>query len=110
MSKLPAAFFVEHPRRIDDLRRPFPLESSKPYIIEKTITLAEIDYENFITDLYADRWFVDKYTDKCRVDENGVWHCILVKQKIKADGILVMSDGHVFPKWSAYLSNTEVIK
>lgn len=107
MHELTTAFFVAYPRRIDDLRRPFPLESSKPYFVEKTIALAEIDYENFITDLCADRWFVVKYTDKCRVDENGVWHCILVKQKYITDGILVMSEGYVFPKWAAYLRNTE---
>lgn len=103
MNKLPTAFFVEYPSRIKDLMRPHFSERQKPYIVEKEIMLGKIDYENLITDLCVDRWFIEKYTHLCQIDGNGVWHCILAMQRGKPDGILIMSDGRVFPKWAAYL-------
>ena len=107
MNELPAAFFVEYPFRIEDLIRPHLSEWVKPYIVETEIRLGKIDYENFITDLCVDRWFIEKYTHLCSIDENGVWHCLLVSQKGKSEGVLVMSEGRVFPKWAAYLRSEE---
>lgn len=46
----------------------------------------------------------EKYTNICRIDSDSVWHCILVKQKGGKDGVLVMSEGEVFPKWAAYIN------
>ena len=108
MNKLPTAFFVKYPFRIEDLMRPHLPKQRKPYKIEQEIELGKIDYENFITDLCVDRWFIEKYTHLCSIDENGVWHCILVRQKGKSEGVLVMSQGRVFPKWAAYLPSDEV--
>lgn len=108
MNELPTAFFVEYPFRIEDLIRPHLSEWLKSYIVEKEIGLGKIDYENFITDLCVDRWFIEKYTHLCSIDENGVWHCLLVSQKGKSGGVLVMSEGRVFPKWAAYLPSAEV--
>ena len=79
----------------------------KPYKIEQEIELGKIDYENFITDLCVDRWFIEKYMQLCRIDNDGVWHCIFVMQKGRTDGVLVMSEGEVFPKWAAYLPSKE---
>lgn len=79
-------------------------------MIEKTVWLAKIDYENFINDFTVDRWFIEENTDLCRMDDDagspcgGVWHCILVRQRGRTDGILVMPEGRDFPRWAAYLS------
>ena len=102
MNKLPTALFVKYPFTIEDLRRPHSPTERKPYIIEEEIELAKIDYENLITDLCVDRWFVEKHTDRCIIDNDGVYHCILVVQKGKSNGVLIMSEGEVFPKWAAY--------
>ena len=110
MSNLPSAFFVEYPRVIGDLIRPHIADWRKSYVVEKTINLNRHDYVNFITDLCVDRWFVEENTHLCRVDESGVWHCILVTQEGKAGGILVMSNGEVFPKWAAYLPGGDVVQ
>lgn len=100
------AYFVRLPRRLEDLRKPHFVSDEKPYVIEKTIALAAIDYENFVTDLCVDRWFIEENRDLCRVDENGVWRCILVKQRNRRDGVLVMSGGSDFPLWAAYIWQT----
>jgi hypothetical protein len=103
----PTAFFVFKPSRLDDLKRLHPIDARKPYIIENTVELARIDYENFITDLCVDRWFIEENASLCRVDDSGVWHCILVCQKGRSDGVLVMSDGYDYPRWAAYLAEAE---
>ena len=97
------AFFVSMPFRIEDLQKLHLVTRRKPYTIEKTVRLARIDYENFITDLCTDRWFIEENTDLMYVDQDGVWHCIFIQQRGRLDGVLVMSEGRVFPKWAAYI-------
>ena len=55
MKKPCYAHFVESPRTIDDLMELHPIEQETAYEIEKTVKLSGIDYENFITDMIADR-------------------------------------------------------
>ena len=98
------AFFVSMAFQIEDLRRPHISSRRKPYVIEKTVELARIDYENFITDLCACRLFIEENKNLCRIDNDGVWHCIFAKQRGKADGVLIMPEGKDFPKWAAYIS------
>ena len=66
------AYFVENPRTIDDLSRPHPIESEKPYEIVKVINLAGIDYENFITDMVADRQFLEDNDALCSKDDSVI--------------------------------------
>lgn len=99
--------FVEYAFQIKDLQKPHSIYKSNPYVVEKEVTLSKINYENFTTDFCADRWFIEKYSKLCRIDDNGIWHCILVRQKGRTDGVLVMSDGNDFPKWAAYLPSEE---
>lgn len=96
------AYFVRHPFTIKDLRVPHLYNRRKPFAIEKTVTLGKIDYENFITDLCVERWFIEENRHLCRVDGDGVWHCILVRQRGSQDGVLVMSEGEEYPKHAAY--------
>jgi hypothetical protein len=103
------AYFVSMPFRLEDLRRPHLNSERKPYAVEKTVELAKIDYENFITDLCVDRWFIEDNAKLCRIDSDGVWHCIFARQRGKKDGVLVMSEGRDFPKWAAYIPEDDPI-
>jgi len=102
------AYFLMDARRIEDLeaywREHYPKRmNDKPYIVEKVIELGKIDYENFSTDLLADRDFIRDNLNLMQTDADGGWHCILVVQKGKLDnGILISSKGFDFPKFSAY--------
>lgn len=96
------AFFVKLSFRLEDLQRPHLNNQRKPYVVAKTVYLDKIDYENFITDLCVDRWFIEENAELCRIDEDGVWHCILVRLEGCTGGVLVMSEGTAFPKWAAY--------
>ena len=98
-----AAFF-HRPRRIEELRGLHLVSNEHPFAIIATVELEEIDYENFATDLLADRQYIEDYANLC--ETGTVWRSILVRQYGHADGILVLpgEDGcHV--EWAAYLSD-----
>ena len=94
------AYFVSDPRRIEDLTVLHLAEKERPFAVVKTVKLAKIDYENFITDMLADRQFIEDHAALCSKDE--VWRCILVQQRGHADGVLVMPEDGCFVGWAAY--------
>ena len=85
------AFFVYSPRTISDLIQPHDLRSEKPYQIVHTVSLSAMSYESFITDMLADRQYLEDYAYLC--GEGVLWKCVLVKQRGKAEGVLVVPDG-----------------
>ena len=97
-----SAFFVEYPRTIEDLLVPHLVEKEKPFEVVKTVRLTKIDYENFITDMVADRQFIEDNAALCSRGE--VWRCLLVQQRGHMDGVLVMPEDGCYVGWAAYYS------
>lgn len=95
------AYFVKLPFSIEDLYRLHLVEDEVPYIVEKTVLLRKIDYENFINDLCVSRWFIEENSSLCQVDQEGRWHCLLVMQRQTSNGVLVMSAGEDYPQYAA---------
>ena len=82
------ARFVSRPRRIEELRD-FGIGMLRPYQIVSTVCLGVIDYENFVTDLLADRAFLEKVPG-CGEDGSHV-RCICVTSRGR-DSVLVLPD------------------
>lgn len=95
------AYFVERPRRLEDLLRPHLIERKRPYSIVTAVQLPKIDYENFVTDMLADRKFIEDYGKRCRAGD--VWDCLLVLQRSRTDGVLVLPEQGRFVSWAAYV-------
>ncbi len=93
------AFFLRRPRQLSDLMVSHPSDSEREYEVSGTIRLRRIDYENFITDMLADRVFLEEYAPICSTD--GVWKCILVSQRGKPDGVLVIPEKGCYVGWAA---------
>ena len=83
------AFFVDKPRTIDDLMQPHRVEDERPFHITKTIQLSGIDYTNFITDMLVDRRYIEENYRLCS-SSGSVIQCLLIKQRGKKGGILVV--------------------
>ncbi len=83
------AYFIRRPRRIEELRAE---ESGRrrPYRIVKTVCLVGMDYENFVTDLLADRAFLEGIPG-CGEDGPLV-RCLCVTSRGQ-DSVLVLPDG-----------------
>ena len=92
------AFFVKKPARIGDLRQPHFAAAEQPYRIVKKVRLKAIDYENFITDMYADRWFIERYGALCREPDQ----CLLIQCYRRKDGVLVKPQGESHVGYAAY--------
>ena len=58
----------------------------------KEILLSGIDYTNFITDMLADRQFLEENAALCSKDTEVV-RCLLIKHRRTGEGILVVPDG-----------------
>ena len=101
------AFFVERPRRLDDLQVLHPLEAERPFEIVAVANLRAIDYKNFITDMLADRSFIEKYAHLCEATETA-WKCILVKKHGSRSGILVLPQGTCHVGWAAYYAADKI--
>ena len=97
------ALFIYKPRRIEDLRRPHKLEEETAYEVVKTISLSSIEYENFITDMLADRQFIEENAVLC--GEGTAFRCLLVRQRGDRDGILVVPELKTYVKWAAYMGS-----
>lgn len=94
------AYFVSDPQRIEDLQVLHLVEKERPFEVAALVKLAKIDYENFIADMVADRQFIEDNAALC--SKGDVWRCILVQQRGRADGVLVMPEDGCFVGWAAY--------
>ena len=96
------AYFVKSPRRLEDLQALHLVKKERLFEIVKTVKLTKIDYENFVTDMLADRQFIEDHAALC--SKGTVWRCILVQQRDHTDGVLVMPEDGCFVGWAAYYS------
>jgi len=95
------AYFVRHPRTIDDLLKPHLVSAERHYEIVRQIVLPAIDYENFIADMAADRQFLADNAELCA--EGEIMRCLLIRRRGRAGGILVLPENGAFAAWAAYL-------
>ena len=93
MDQTGTALFIKAPRRIEELQ--------KPHEIVKTIVLGKIDYENFMTDMLADRRFIEDNYALC--SEGKELNCLLVKERGRTGGILVVPEDRCYVKYAAYI-------
>ena len=100
MRKTGTAYFVKNPRVLEDLQTAHPYENGQSYEIVKAIPLSNIDYENFYTDMVADRQFLEDFSYLCSTGD--VWKCLFLHRRGKDDGILVVPDD-CYVGWAAYL-------
>ena len=103
MEKSGSACFIRHPRTIGDLMQPHLHKHEREYQIVKTIELGKMDYENFITDMLADRQIIEDNAGLCSQGE--VWQCLLIRQRECCDGILAMPEGGCYVGWAAYYAD-----
>lgn len=100
MRKKGKAYFVDFPRNVDDLKVLHDVAVEQKYEIVKIVRLSSIDYENFVTDMVADRQFIEDSCELCFIGK--VWKCLLVQQQGKSDGILVIPVDRRYVKYAAH--------
>lgn len=95
------AWFVRRPGVLEDLRVLHPLDGERPYRVAAELALEDMEFQNFITDLYADRAFLEEYAPLCAMGET--WTCLLVRCPGDRNGVLVMPERGCFVGWAAWV-------
>lgn len=91
------AFFVFRPRTAEDLTVRNPGGKWMEYRIVKKITLSNGDYKNFITDLLADRQFIEDAAVLCKIRGD----CLLVTTRTQQPELLVIPWKDCFVRYAA---------
>ena len=99
------AYFVFRPRTFDDLSLENPTGKWRKYRIVKTICLPQIDFENFTTDLLADRQFIEDHSALC----TGSRDCLLVTNHHKGTGLLIIPWRGCFVRQAALLPMIQLV-
>ena len=94
------AWFVRRPRDLEALRALHPLDGERPYRVAAELFLEEMDFRNFLTDLYADRDFLERYAFLCAAGDEPV--CLLVRCEGDRNGILTVPGKDGFIEWAAW--------
>ncbi|MHB8963312.1 MAG: DUF6329 domain-containing protein [Saccharofermentanales bacterium] len=76
-------------------------------LVEKTVTLPQAEFAECKENLLADYDFIEANIDSMYTEIGGVCHCLLVLGEGYDDGILVLSEGYHFAKYSAYIPNAK---
>lgn len=105
MVKTGIGFFVKKPRTIEDLTQLHFIEQERQYEIVKTVELDKINYENFITDMLADRQFIEDNAALCSRGE--IWKCLLIRPRGQTGGVLVMPESGCCVGWAALENRIE---
>lgn len=94
------AYFLRRPGRLEDLRALHPLDAERPYRVAAELFLGDMDFENFVTDLYADRDFLEDHARLCGTGET--WSCLLVRRRGDRNGVLVVPERR-YVDWAAWV-------
>ena len=94
------AYFVYRPRSIGDLMTPHPAEEERNFEIVKQVTVDNLDYENFMWDLYPQREFLLDGLGAC--GSGDPMRCLLVSYQGAKDGILVTTLDPELVEYAAY--------
>lgn len=100
------AWFVFEPRRVDDLVFGVCEGKWMEYEIVKTIRLSKIDYENFTTDLLADREFIEENISLCQ----NKGECLFVTGLGQEQGVLIIPWQSSFVRYAALRSAVNFVK
>lgn len=98
------AYFIRTPRTARDLFRPHLAEHEREFQIVKVVGLEPIDYENFVTDMLADRQFIEDAAALC--GEGEIMKCLFAHRYGRSDGILIVPESDAFVKWAAYIKES----
>ena len=73
-------------------------------VIEKVVTLEISEFRKFEDRLLDNYEFISVNKELMYVDEDGVWHAILVTAKEIDYGIVVQSEGYDYARYAAFIS------
>ena len=78
------------------------------FVIGRVVKIPIKQFNKFLNDMLGDYKFIEEHKDLMYIDNNNVWHSILVTAKEVDFGILVQSEGYSYARYSAFIRKDEV--
>jgi hypothetical protein len=100
-TKQKRALFTRAPRRLSEVGILDFFDNLKLFTIERTIILSRAGFINFVSDMTVERLYLKRYRTLCKIDDQGVWHCLFVALRGFREGLLVMVDDLGIPNFVA---------
>ena len=94
------AYFILHPRIMEDLLVLHDVQDEQPYEIVKEIGLQAIDFDNFAADLTVERQYIEDNAYLC--GKCDVWKVLLIRGRNPGYGVLVLPETNGYVGWAAY--------
>ena len=82
----------------------------KDFVIEKTVTVPAEVFEDMLQHPLEDRPFITENIPLMHQDEGGVYHCLLILGRGRADGILTESEGYSYPRYALYVPEAAALQ
>ncbi len=76
---------------------------SQEFSIGKAVELGASEYAAFCQNLLDSQSFIEEFKDQCYTRENGVANCLLVLCEGQDDGVLVLSEGYEYARYTSHL-------
>ena len=99
------AYFFLRPRRASEMNYNDPGGRWMEYRVVAQIRLSKMDYENFCEDLLADRQFIEDNRALCL----KAGDCLLVSQRGRSDGLLIVPYQDCFVRLAAKLPTIQIV-
>ena len=100
MNSLGYAYFIQHPRIVEDLLVLHDVQDEQPYEIVREIRLQTIDFDNFTADLTVERQYIEDNAYLC--GRGNVWKCLFIRGRDHGHGVLVLPETNGYVGWAAY--------
>lgn len=78
------------------------------FVIEKVVEIPLKEFNKFLDDMLGDYKFIEEHKDLMYINNNDIWHAILITTKEVDFGILVQSEGYGYARYSAYIRKVDI--
>jgi hypothetical protein len=78
--------------------------------IEKVVIIEINEFRKFENRLLDNYDFIAENKELMFIDEDGIWHAILITAKEVDYGIVVQSEGYDYARYAAYISKTSIVE
>ena len=73
------------------------------FVIEKVVKLPNKEFASFFHNPFFDYDFIKVNKELMRIDNNEIWHCILITGEGYDFGILVNSEGSSYARYASFI-------
>ena len=80
---------------------------TKSCVVEKAIAVSHAEFDDLKRHPLRDNKLIAKNADLMYCDRNDNYHCLLIYDEEKGDGLLIESEGAAYARYAQYISEAK---